>query len=345
MKKSLLTVLVLSLGMVFCSPNQSSSPAAPSNSESGIGGQSPEPVAKVGGEELSGTELAEMIRPRLAKLDSEVYKIKRQAVSEWVNNQLLANEAKKKGVALPKLLEDTTASVEVSDAEAKEFYEQNKSRINQDFDKAKPRIMAQLTGKKRQEAVQSLLAKLQKGSDVEIYLEQPRADVSVDDDPGQGKKGAPITLIEFSDFQCPFCKRTRETISEVLSTYGDKVHYVFRDFPLNFHKDAMLAHQAANCASEQDKYWEYSKGLWERQHELQRDKLVELAKSLKLDEGKFTQCLDSGKYEDEINKDTEDGKRAGVSGTPAYFINGRFLGGAQPFEEFKAIIDEELAKK
>lgn len=304
-----------------------------------------EVIASVGDQKLTAAELEESIRPRLAKVQSEIYRIRKDAASEWVNETLLEAEAKKRGIPLEKLLEDTTAGITVTEEDAKEFYEKNKARIRQDYETAKPQLMNRLRNQKKQDAIGSLLASLQKNTEVVINLEQPRVNISTDDDPSQGKQDAPITLIEFSDFQCPFCKRARGTVAEILSTYGDKVYYVFRDFPLSFHKDALLAHQAANCAHEQGKYWEYSNGLWDRQQDLKRESLLALAKSLSLKEDDFTKCLDSGKQADEIQKDIRDGSTAGVSGTPAYFINGRFLSGAQPFEAFKEIIDEELAKK
>lgn len=307
--------------------------------------QNPQAImASVGDQHLLAEELNRLVKPRMAKLDSEIYNIKKDAIGDWVNQTLLENEAKKQGITVEKLLQKTTDGITVGEDEIKAFYARNKDRLGDDFDKAKAQISARLQGGRRQQAVQTLLASLQKSADIKTNLEQPRVKVSVDDDPSQGPKDAPIVLIEFSDFQCPFCKRTRGTIGQLMSTYADKIHYVFRDFPLSFHQDAPLAHQAANCAGDQGKYWEYNKGLWDRQPNLKRDTLLDLAKTLALNADEFTKCIDSGKYKDEIQKDIADGADAGVSGTPAYFINGRFLSGAQPYDAFKEIIDEELAK-
>lgn len=348
MNKRVLSVLVLSLAIFHCSSKTGKDSTTSTTAAPIADVKNPsEIMAQVGDQKLTAAELTELTRPRMAKIDSQIYQIQKDEATEWVNATLLEAEAKKRGISVEKLLNETTAGITVSESDIKEFYEKNKARIGQEFDAAKGQITGRLQGMKRQEAVQKLLASLQKNTEVKVNLQQPRANIVAGDHPSKGKKDAPITLIEFSDFQCPFCHRARETVNQILSAYGNKVHYVFRDFPLSFHKDAMLAHASTHCAGEQDKYWEYSNVLWENQQNLKRDNLVTLAKNLKLNEDKFTKCIDSGKYVDQINKSIKEGSAVGVTGTPAYFINGRFISGAQPFENFKEVIDEELelAKK
>jgi len=172
-------------------------------------------------------------------------------------------------------------------------------------------------------------------------------DVSVDDDAVKGDLDAPVTIIEFSDYECPFCGRHyRDTLPQIISEYVDtgKVKLIFRDFPLGFHSKAQKAGEAAECAGEQGKYWEMHDKLFDNQDALSVDDLKAYAKELKLNTAKFDACLDNGDMEDEVKQDLADGQAAGVSGTPASFINGRFVSGAQPFSAFKKIIDEELAK-
>jgi len=165
-----------------------------------------------------------------------------------------------------------------------------------------------------------------------------------DDDPVLGKADAPITLIEFTDYQCPFCGRVRQTVSQILEEYKGKVRYVIRDFPLSFHKDALKAHEGAHCAADQGKYWEMNKKLFADQSKIQVEDLKKYAAEIKLDAKKFADCLDSGKYTEKVRKSQEYGEKIGVSGTPAFFINGRMISGARPFEAFKEIIDDELRK-
>jgi protein-disulfide isomerase len=129
-----------------------------------------------------------------------------------------------------------------------------------------------------------------------------------------------------------------------METYGDKIQRVFRDYPLAFHDNAQISAEAANCASDQGKFWEYHDKLFENQGKLDKASLIQYAADMELDGASFTECLDSGKYTNDVKQDFADGQAVGVTGTPAFFINGRFLNGAVPYEQFAAIIDEELAK-
>ena len=178
-----------------------------------------------------------------------------------------------------------------------------------------------------------------------------RVQVSVGDDPALGNKNAKVTIIEFSDFQCPFCKRFHDaTWTQLKSTYIDsgKVYFVYRDFPLSFHQNAEKAAEAANCANEQGKFWEYHDIIFKNSQGdgtgLADADLKKYATDLSLDTAKFNTCLDTGKYKAEVSKDQADGSAAGVSGTPSFFINGIQLVGAQPFAAFQQTIDAELAK-
>ena len=156
---------------------------------------------------------------------------------------------------------------------------------------------------------------------------------------------APVTIVEFSEFQCPYCSRVLPTVEKVMEEYGDKVAVVFRDFPLPMHKEAPKAAEAGHCANEQGKFWEMHDKLFENMRALQVDKLKSYAGELGLDQAKFDECLDSGRHAATVDASMKAGQAAGVRGTPAFFINGQFLNGAQPFENFKKIIDAELKAK
>ena len=172
-------------------------------------------------------------------------------------------------------------------------------------------------------------------------------DASVDDDAVKGNANAKVTIIEFSDYECPFCGRHfAETYPQIVKEYVDtgKVKLVFRDFPLSFHPDAQKAAEAAECAGEQNKYWQMHDKLYTNQQALDVESLKIYAKDIGLNTATFNACLDDGKMVDEVAKDFADGQSYGVTGTPAFFINGRFIAGAYPFADFKKIIDEELAK-
>lgn len=176
--------------------------------------------------------------------------------------------------------------------------------------------------------------------------QQPsRIQVSSDGNPAKGNKDASVTIVEFSDFQCPYCGRFfAKTLPSIEENYikTGKAKLVFRNFPLGFHPNAQKAAEASECANEQDKFWEYHDKLFENQNELDALSLKKFAKDLGLDSQKFDACLDSGKMASEVLKDFSDGSKYGVSGTPTFFINGISLVGAQSYASFQQIIEQEL---
>jgi protein-disulfide isomerase len=202
---------------------------------------------------------------------------------------------------------------------------------------------------KKLTAAETQIAALQQpGSDSQQQVEVPqqvrRYDVPVDDDPGYGPKDAPVTIIEFSDYECPFCQKWHaEVWPQIESKYGDQVRLVYRDFPLfSIHPSANPAAMAANCAGDQGKYWEFHSALFSGQYPLSRPSYDSIAATLGLDAGKFASCVDSEKYKAEIEADYQFASDLGVQSTPTFFINGLALVGAQPFEVFDKVISMEL---
>ena len=170
-------------------------------------------------------------------------------------------------------------------------------------------------------------------------------DVSADDDPVKGDPDAPVTIIEFSDFECPFCGRWySSTLPQIEEQYikTGKVKLVYRDFPLSFHAQAQIAAEAAECADDQDKFWEMHDKIFENQPLLSEASLKQWAIEIGLDTGEFESCLSSGKHKSEIQNDLNEGQQYGVTGTPGFFVNGKLLVGAQPFSVFQQAIDAEL---
>jgi len=173
-----------------------------------------------------------------------------------------------------------------------------------------------------------------------------RVDISTDDDPSIGPANAPVTIIEFSDYQCPYCQIWYQQVyQQLVASYPKQIRFVYRDLPLPGHPEAIPAAQAANCAGEQNAYWKFHDALFEQKYGLNRAAYERYAADLGLDTKAFTACLDSQRYIEEIQADATDATRVGISGTPSFVINGRILIGALPFSEFKKVIDEELAAK
>ena len=179
-----------------------------------------------------------------------------------------------------------------------------------------------------------------------MMIDAPRYTVEVaPDDPVLGGANAPVTVVEFSDFQCPFCRQVMPTLKKLREAYGDRVRIVWKDFPLtSIHPQAFKAAEAAHCAREQSKFWEYHDRLFENQQALDADFLKKYAADTGLDTAKFNTCLDTAKYAERVQAQMGVGNQLGVSSTPSMFVNGRMVSGAQPFEVFTAIIDEELER-
>ena len=168
---------------------------------------------------------------------------------------------------------------------------------------------------------------------------------TADDDAFLGEEDAPVTIIEFTDYQCPFCSRHfTNTFPEIKKEYIDtgKVKYVLRDYPLGFHQFAQKASEATECAEDQDKFWEMHAKVFENNKSLTAESFSKFAADLGLDTSKFDECLNSDKYAEEVKKDMAEGSASGITGTPGFFVNDKKVTGAQPFASFKAIIEEEL---
>jgi len=174
---------------------------------------------------------------------------------------------------------------------------------------------------------------------------KPVAAVDPKSDHIRGPANAKVTMIEYSDFQCSYCVRARPLVARVREVYGDQVRFAFRHFPLDFHAQAEKAGEGAACAGEQGKFWEMHDLLWTNTAKLQVPDLKVHAATLGLDAAAFATCLDSGRYAHLVESDVEAGQGYGVSGTPAFFVNGRPLVGAQPFDAFAQVIDDELARQ
>lgn len=171
-----------------------------------------------------------------------------------------------------------------------------------------------------------------------------RYEVSVDDDPFIGPADAQITIVEFSDYECPYCTKWHDEVwPRIQEEYSGQVRLVYRDFPLNIHSNATLAAEAANCAGEQDSYWQYHAALFRAEQGLSQSAFQKYAQELGLIETDFNQCLDSRRYQEEVQADFEYAVQLGVKSTPTFFINGIILIGAQPFEAFQDVIERELA--
>ncbi len=306
------------------------------------------PVAEVGGKKITMAELEQALAPQLAEIDRQRRQILEQGLGGVIEQKILEAEAAKRGVSVEELFKSEIESKvgEVTDAEASAFYEANKARINRPLEQILPQVKAYLANQKRSALRDDLLAGLRAKYTPRVLLEPLRAEVAEAGSPAKGPADAPVTLIEFSDFQCPYCSRVLPSIRQAEQVYGDQLRFVFRQFPLvSIHPNAQKAAEASLCAFDQGKFWELHDAMFENQQELGVDQLKAKAAALGLDAAKFNSCLDSGEKAAKIASDTADGSALGVNGTPALFINGRFVNGAVPFAEIQKIVDDELQRK
>jgi protein-disulfide isomerase len=322
-------------------PKASGSPAASASST--------DVVATIDGKPILGRELDERAERRLSRLRQEEYEIRSQALEEMIGERLLEMEAKARGITTEGLLKDEVdQQLREPDAQlVQQVYEQNKARFP---GKTKDQVVAEIRKALKDQARTQTRAELQRRlrakSKVEVALQAPRTDMPVPAAaPVLGPNDAQVTIVQFTDYQCPYCHRAQATIDAVMSRYAGKVQLVHRDFPLDGHAQAFPAARAARCAGEQGKFWDYYRSLMTSPGSMDDKDLRARATTLKLDPAAFAGCLSSDRNDAVIRESVEAGVRAGVSGTPAYFINGRMISGARPFEAFQDIIEGELHNK
>ena len=326
--------LVLSGWFPACSQTPPAAPTA-----------DPKVLAVVGGKPITEDDLN--IRGELLQLEQQRYQITSRALENAIAERLLEAEAARRGVTLEALLDSEVQSkVEApSDQEVEAFYERQKERIRRPLADVRPQVAEALQSLKAGQLQDELVASLRENSDVELRLEPLRVPVELTNTPVRGPADAPVTIVEFSDFQCPFCKQIQPVIQQLRQRYPAQVSWRFKDLPLiSIHPGAQSAAEAARCAGEQGKFWEYRDALFKADR-ITLDMHKGVAESLSLDSEPFLSCLQSEKYRDAVQTDSKEAQDLGISGTPTFVINGIVLSGAQPLEAFTRVIEGELRRK
>jgi protein-disulfide isomerase len=308
-------------------------------------------VAVYGDQKITAAEIDAELGDQMQEIEKQKHQLRTQAIDKLVIQALVKAEAAKKGQTdeqfLKAEIDDKVPAP--GDPEVKAMFEQNAAQLppGAKFEEYRERIIDFMTRPKKQERAKELFGELRKAANVQVKLEEPaRARKQVEaKGPSRGPEDAKVTIVEFSDFQCPYCSKAKDTVEEVMTAYAGKVKLVFRQFPLDFHKAAPKAAEASLCANEQGHFWDYHDTLFKNQEKLELANLKEHAASLGLDAAKFASCMESSKFASVVQEDMAAAKKVGVTGTPAFFINGISLSGAQPIEEFKKVIDQELAAK
>jgi protein-disulfide isomerase len=313
-----------------------------------------EQVATIDGQPITYGDVEKQSGGKLKQAEvkalTDLYDARRSAIDEMLTKRLLEEEAKSKGKTLDQWYQ--TDFVEglpaPSEPEVRQLYEQHKNEVGgQSYEQVHDRLVQYVKQQKSREHLTGFVDQLKQKHGVQITLAPPslpRVEVAAKG-PSRGPDNATVTIVEFSDFQCPYCGRVLPTVEKLMKDYDGKVRLVFRHFPLSFHPNAAKAAEAGACAADQGKFWQMHDKMFGNQQKLAVEDLKSFAKDLGLDQGKFDKCLDSGEKAPLVSGDEKDGEQAGVSGTPAFFINGIFINGAVPYEQFKETVDRELKRK
>jgi len=304
-----------------------------------------QPVGTIAGRTIYEDELLPLMEEQLQQLRNQEYELKSRALEKLIDQKVLEAAASRKGITTDRLIEQEVSSkvLDPTDSEIQAFYLGQRER--RPLEEMKPQLREALKLAKLQEVRQAYRERLRRESDVSILLAPPKVEVGYDSSRIRGNPEAPVTIVEFSDFECPFCRGSEEVIKNLLSKYGEKVKLAYRDFPLRQgHPHSEAAAEASRCASEQGKFWEYHDLLFSSPGKLDASGLLAQARAVQLNETQFLSCLQTEKFKSAVEADVKAGSRARVSGTPAFFINGVLIEGAQPVSVFEKTIDSELVR-
>ena len=307
-------------------------------------------VAKIDGVAITLEELEQSLSSEIQKLERQRHQLLENGIDQLVDKRLIEAAAEAKGLTAVALMDQEIAenTKPVEDADIDAWYEQNKGRVRGDKAQVTPQIRSFLEQQQTLQVRTGLVERLRSQHKIEVLFEPLRLAFETDQATLLGPADAPIKIVEFSDFQCPACKGFNPTLDQVKGHYGDKIQVVFRQFPLrSIHPQAQKAAEAALCGRDQSKFWEFHDAMFANQGQLEVAKLKERARTLGLDGETFDQCLDSSKYAAIVQADLDRGASAGVTGTPAVFVNGRPVspGRVPSYEMLSEIIDQELARK
>lgn len=299
-------------------------------------------VATVGERSITQQEVVQASALSLYQVDQQRYQLLQRSLRRMVDDELLTAEASRRGVTVSQLLAEASQSESIA----------RLADLPAPVKRLKAGDVAEGSGHSPSQDLaeearirQALLVSLRRRTDIRISLQAPEPpilQVSVDDDPSVGPSEAPITIVEFSDFQCPYCKKSASDLKELLRIYGHRIRLVYRDYPGPNHPYAKPAAEAAQCAGEQGKFWEYHDVLFDQQTAGKGWDFFQVAKELGLQEQSFAECMNSHRFSEEVVKDLQDGIALGVTSTPTFFVNGRPLVGAHPIADFQKLIDPLL---
>jgi len=328
---ALVLSLALSFGPLALVGNQEAHSTAPE-----------EILAIVDGKVLTRGDLERREAARLLPARDQYYKAQREALDELIDEALLEMQAQREGVTVQHLLETyvTSKVKDPTEDQLAVYYEG--VQTDQPFSAVRDKILETIRQHRTAKARKEYLNSLRNQANLEVLLASPSVDVALGDAPTRGVQNAPVLIIEFADYECPYCQKIAPDLRRLQQDYAGKVLFAFKDFPLAAHRRAQKAAEATRCAGAQNKFWEYHDLLSEKGSELEIAQLKDYARALKLDAGAFDKCLDSGETAAAVKHDLEQGRKLGLAGTPSFFVNGHFFSGAASYAMIREIVDQQL---
>jgi len=300
-------------------------------------------VAEVGGEKVTMAELEQAESSKLLTAHYQYYQLEIKALDELIDNKLIEQKAKSEHLTVDQLVErDVKPTVKDPTDDQMEVYYEGLD-TDQPYQVVRGKILDKIRQLRLEKALAAYADKLRTQSTVYVTLAPPRVDVGVETAQMLGPKNAPVTLIEFADYECPYCQKVAPDLRKLQAEFGDKVAFTYRDFPLPMHARAEKAAEAARCAGEQGKFWEFHDTLFQSK-ELDFDQLKVHAQALNLDTERFNKCLNAGDEAAAVGQDRKEGVRLGLTGTPSFFINGHFMSGAVDYATLHKMVEQQLAE-
>jgi protein-disulfide isomerase len=299
-------------------------------------------VAEVDGHKLTRADLEQKQAAKLLQARYTYYQAEHEAVSQLIDDQLLEMRASREHLTVEQLIErDITSQVkDPTEDQLQVFYEGLQTK--EPFEAVRDKILATLRQLRLTKARAAYLQMLRDAADVRIDLAPPQSEVAVDDAPRRGPQNAPVLIVEFADYECPYCQQIHPELKKLEEEFAGKVALAYKDFPLPMHPRAEKAAEAARCAAEQGKFWEFHDALFD-DHQLELAQLKEHARNLRLDAASFERCVDGGEQAASVRKDFAEAQRLGLTGTPAFFVNGHFLSGAVSYSTLREVVEQQLA--
>jgi protein-disulfide isomerase len=299
-------------------------------------------VAEVGGVKITMTELEQEESSKLLSARYTFYQAETKALDDLVDKRLLEQKAKSENLTVDQLIDrDIKSQVkDPTEDQMKVFYEG--LDVTQSYESVREKILEKIRDVRTQKARAEYLKQLRADTTVYVALAPPSSEVDTQGAEVVGPQNAPVKLVEFADYECPYCQKVAADVKKLQADLGDKVALIYKDFPLPMHAHAEKAAEASRCAGKQGKFWEFHDELF-RGKELDIDQMKGLARAMKLDEAAFDKCLDSGEEAAGVEKDRKEGVRLGLTGTPSFFINGHFLSGALDYATLRQVVDQQLS--